>query len=517
MRAAAAALAIAQPQNGLIDNVTGYTLDDQGRLKRFNGLLIDRDGKVLQLLNPGEKPQAALAFRLDGGRKILIPGLADAHGHLVALGLRAMRLDLAGASSLSAVQARLSAWAGSHSAPKWIIGYGLDPAAMGMSRLPTAADLDVIAGDRPVWLLRADGTAGVANSAAMADAGITSSTAAPPDGRIERAANGRPNGIFYGNAMSLIDRAVPPPLPVEREAALAKAQDQLLANGLTSVTDIGTTVDDWMTFRRAGDLGRLRVRVMAYAAGIDPLLSIAGTGPTPWLYDGRLRMAGVALDDTAVLDGGITRLGDSQLRNLMSRAAMDGFQVAVDAEGGAATSQVIGAIGELAQTYKGDRRWRIERTRPIDPAYRASVDRLQIIATSVPVRLAFGSGAPVPERRIAYGSDFPLAPPNPFAGIAAAMNAAGVPAETAIAGFSVNAAYAGRAEDKLGSLMPGRWADFLLIDRDIFRLLPVDIAATRVLESWIGGKRAWVAPPGPPPSTVQAAQPGQQGWGQNLR
>jgi hypothetical protein len=223
-------------------------------------------------------------------------------------------------------------------------------------------------------------------------------------------------------------------------------------------------------------------------------------------------MAGVVLEDSAVLDGGMTRLGDAQLRNLMSRAAMDSFQVAVDAEGSAATTQVIGAIDELAQTYKGERRWRIERTRPIDPANRASIDRLQIITTSLPVHLAFGSGAPVPERRIAYGSDFPLAPPNPFAGIAAAMSAAGVPAETAIAGFSVNAAYAGLAEDRLGSLMPGRWADFLLIDRDIFRLLPAEIATTRVLESWVGGKRAWVSPSAPPPS-----QPRQQGWGENLR
>jgi predicted amidohydrolase YtcJ len=515
MRAAAAALAIAQPQNGLIDNVTGYTLDDQGHLRRFNGLLIDASGKVLQLLNPGEKPQAPLAFRLDAGRKILIPGLADAHGHLMALGLRAMRLDLAGATSMFSLQARLSGWAASHSAPKWIVGYGLDPAAMGMSHLPSAADLDATTGDRPVWLIRADGTAGVANSAALAEAGITASTSPPPDGRIERGPSGRPSGALYGSAMALIERAVPPPLPIEREAALAKAQDQLLASGLTSVTDIGTTVDDWMTFRRAGDLGRLRVRVMAYAAGIEPLLTIAGTGPTPWLYDGKLRMAGVALDDKAVLDSGVTRLGDAQLRNLMSRAAMDNFQVAVDADGSAATTQVLGAIDELAQTYKGERRWRIERARPIDPINRASADRLQIIATYQPIRLAFGSGAPPPDRRIAYGSDFPLAPPNPFAGIAAAMNAAGVPAETAVAGFSTSPAYAGRAEDKLGSLMPGHWADFLLIDRDIFRLLPAEIAATRVLESWIGGKRAYVAPAASAAPSVP--QPGQQGWGENLR
>src|SRR5258708_4758502 len=133
MRAAAAALALAQPHSyGLIDNVTGYTIDDQGHLRRFAGLLIDDTGKVDRLLNPGDKAPGSLSFRLDAHGKVLIPGLADAHGHVVELGLRTMRLDLAGTRSLAAMQARLTAWAGSHSAPKWIIGYGLDPATLGM-------------------------------------------------------------------------------------------------------------------------------------------------------------------------------------------------------------------------------------------------------------------------------------------------------------------------------------------------------------------------------------------------
>jgi predicted amidohydrolase YtcJ len=510
MRAAAAALALAQPHSyGLIDNVTGYTLDDQGELRRFSGLLIDDSGKVEQLLNPGEKSPGPLSFRLDARGKILIPGLADAHGHVMALGLRTMRLDLTGTTSVTEMQAKLSAWAGSHSAPKWIIGFGLDPASMGMSHLPTAADIDVIVPDRPVWLFRVDGSAAVANSAALAEAGISATTADPPDGRIERAAGHKPAGGMIGTAMDLVERAVPPPLPIEQEAAFAKAQDILLASGLTSVTDIGTTVDDWMTFRRAGDLDRLRLRVIAYAAGIDPMLTIAGTGPTPWLYDGRLRMVGVSLDDKAVLDGDLTRLGDTRLRNLMSRATMDGFQVAIDADSPAETGQVLGAIDELGQTYKGERRWRIERTRPVDPGNIAGISRLQVITTVQPARYAPGTATAPPGPRIAYGSDFPLAPPNPFAGIAAAMTASGAPASVAISGFSTGTAYAARAEDRLGSLMPGRWADFLLIDRDIFRLLPADVASTRVLESWVAGKRVWVSPSVP--------QPGQPRWSQDLR
>lgn len=512
MRAAAAALALAQPQHGdgLIDNVVGYTLDDHGELIRFNGLVIDPNGRVEQLLRSGQKRtgDTPLSFRLDGGGRILIPGLSDAHGHVMALGLRAMRLDLTGVSSVASLQARLSNWAASHNAPKWIIGFGLDPAALGGS-MPIAADLDAAVPDRPVWLLRADGAAAVANSAALAEAGITAATADPPDGHIERGAARRPSGVMVGAAMALVERAVPPPLPIEREAAFAKAQELLLADGLTSVTDIATTVDDWMTFRRAGDAGRLRIRITSYADGIDSLLTVAGTGPTPWLYDGRLRMVGVSLDDRSELDGDVPRVGDTRLRNLMSRATMDGFQVAVDADSPAATKQVLGAIDELAQTYTGERRWRIERTRPVDPANFGYYYRLQVIATLQPARFAPGTVAPMAAQHTAFGSDFPLGSPNPFAGIAAAMTAASAPAQTVISGFSTNAAYAARAEDQIGSLMPGRWADFLLIDRDIFRLQPADVAGTRVLECWVGGKRAWVSP--------SASQPGQQRGSQDLR
>jgi predicted amidohydrolase YtcJ len=487
MRAAAAALALAQPHSGLVDNVTGYTLDEQGQLRRFSGLLIDETGKVERLLKPGDKPPAALTFRLDGRGQVLIPGLVDAHGHVVELGLRTMRLDLAGAGSIAAVQSRLTSWAASHSAPKWLLGHGLDATALG--RLPTAAEIDAAVPDRPVWLLRADGTAGVANSAALAEAGITAATADPRDGRIERGPGRKPSGALFGAAMALVERVVPPPLPIEREAALAKAQDLLLAAGLTGVTDIGTSVEDWMTFRRAGDFGRLRLRISAYAGGIEPLLAVAGTGPTPWLYDGKLRMIGVALDH------GSTRLGDTQLRNLMSRAAMDNFQVAVEADGEAATGQVLGAIAELEQTYKGERRWRIERSRPVEPSNAASLGTLKVIATMQPARFAPGVAPPPAEGRAVYGSDFPLGAPDPFAGIAAAMNAASAPATAAVAGYSLGPAYAARAEDRLGSLMPGRYADFLLIDRDIFRLQPAEIAGTKVIEAWVGGKRAWVRPP----------------------
>ncbi|WP_231639491.1 amidohydrolase [Sphingomonas profundi] len=540
LAAAAAAVTIAAPAlaDGLVDNVNGYTLDGKGRVQRFTGLLIDRQGKVSRLYEGKEKrPTAALDYKLDAGGRTLIPGLIDAHGHVMALGMQALSLDLSDTATLAEAQAKLRRWAADHPNLRWITGGGWNQERWGLGRMPTAADLDAAVPDRPVWLSRVDGHAAVANSAALALAGVTARTPQPTGGRIEMA-GGRPTGTFIDAATALVEKAVPPPLPRERDAAFARAQELLIANGITAVADMGTSTDDWLVMRRAGDAGRLAVRVMAYASGIEPLAAIAGTGPTPWLYDGRLRMAGVKLYADGALGSrgawlkadyadaprqrGLQFLDDAKLRNLMSRAAMDGFQVAVHAIGDAANAQVLDAIDELAETYKGDRRWRIEHAQIVDPADLPRFSRNGTVASMQPThetsdwRMAEARLGPArlagayawrtmldEKVPLAFGSDFPVERPDPFAGLAAAISredAAGEPAGgwlpaqkltfvEAMAAFTTGAAYAGFAEDRIGSLTPGHYADFVLIDRDIFEAAPRDIRATRVIETWIGGKR----------------------------
>src|SRR6202008_4923421 len=143
------------------------------------------------------------------------------------------------------------------------------------ARSPPAADLDAAVADRPVWLERVDGHAGWANSMAMREANITAATQAPQGGRVERAER-NPSGIFVDNAMARMGRPVPPPLPLQRDRALQRAQEILLSFGVTSTADMGTTAADWEVMRRAGDAGQLRVRIISYASGIDNLLAIAG-------------------------------------------------------------------------------------------------------------------------------------------------------------------------------------------------------------------------------------------------
>ncbi len=524
----------------LVENVNGYTLREDGRLFRFQAMWIGDDGRVRQLFEAGDRRPARTGFRIDGRGRTLIPGLIDAHGHVMGLGMAALLIDLSDTNSLAEAQQRIRAYAAANPSPRWIVGRGWNQERWRLGRFPTAADLDAAVADRPVWLERVDGHAGWANSLAMREAGITAATQAPPGGRVERAGR-NPSGIFVDNAMNLMERAVPPPLPLQRDRAFQRAQEILLSYGVTSTADMGTTAADWAVMRRAGDANQLRVRIISYASGIENLLAVAGTRPTPWLYDGRLRMVGVKL----YLDGalgsrgawlkadyrdapgqrGLPLLNDTELKNQMSRAAMDNFQVAVHAIGDAANAELLSAIEELSDTYKGDRRWRIEHAQIVDPADLPRFARNSIIASMQPThqtsdrlmaearmgaerlggayawRSMLENGVP-----LAFGSDYPVESPNPFPGLAAAVSredAEGQPPggwfprqrlsmEQAFAAFTRGGAFAGFAEDRLGTLEPGRFADFVFIDRDIFANLDQRaVRETRVLETYVGGRQVW--------------------------
>jgi hypothetical protein len=539
--AAALFLAPAATADVLVDNVNGYTLNSEGRLVRFTAMLVGDDGRVERLYQRGDKKPDRTRFRFDGKGRTLIPGLIDAHGHIMGLGMNAIQLDLSETRSLAEAQAKIRAYAAANAHPRWITGRGWNQEQWGLGRFPTAAELDSAVGDRPVLLTRVDGHAVWANSAAMKEAGITAKTVSPAGGRIEKGAGGQPTGIFVDAAEELVAKAVPAPLPRVRDQALARAQEIMLSNGLTAAADMGTTPEDWLVMRRAGDEGRLKVRILSYGSGVDAALAIGGTKPTPWLYDGRLRLVGVKLYSDGALgsrgawlkqpykdkpgERGLGFLSDTQLMNLMSRAAMDNFQVAVHAIGDAANRQLLDAIDEMANTYKGDRRWRVEHAQIVDPGDLARFARNGTIASMQPVHQT--SDWRMAEARmglerlggayawqsmlankvpLAFGSDFPVESPNPFHGLAVAISrvdAQGQPPggwlpeqrvtlEQALNGFTHAAAYAAFAEDRLGTLERGKYADFVLIDRDIFAGQPPQrIRETKVIETWVAGQRAW--------------------------
>ncbi|CAN5189754.1 amidohydrolase [soil metagenome] len=539
--ALAAAVAVANPAlaDGLIDNINGMTMDAQGKLIHFTGLTVTAEGKVGKLVQRGDKNAERPEWRLDGKGQTLIPGLIDAHGHVMGLGFTALTLDLSDTTSLDQAKAKIAAYAAAHPDRHWILGWGWNQEKWQLGRFPTAADLNGIADDRAIWLSRVDGHAGWANAGAMTAAGVTAATKSPAGGHIESVA-GKPTGVFVDAATTLIAKAVPTPTSKDRDLAFAKAQDILLGYGITGIADMGTSVDDWNTYRRAGDRGALAVRIFSYAHGIEPTLTIAAGEPTPWLYADHLRMGGVKLFADGALgsrgaclkkpyadkptDSGLCFMDDAKMKNLMSRAAMDGFQVAVHAIGDRANDEVLTSIEDLAPTYKGDRRWRIEHAQIVDPVDLPRFGKSGIVASMQPVHQT--SDRAMAEARLgtarlagayawksmltngahlAFGSDVPVESPNPFPGIAAAISREGpdgqpfggwqpqeiISREQALAAFTTSAAYAAFADDRVGRLAPGYRADFILIDHDPMEGPPAAIRATKVNETWIGGKRVF--------------------------
>ncbi len=524
-----------------IDNIEGISVNRDGSIDRFAGMVVDEDGRISELLDFGDRPTRDIEYRVDGEGRVVVPGFVDGHLHLMGLGLGTLVLDLSQTDSLDEALSRIAAYAAAYPDRPWIIGRGWNQERWGLGRFPTAAELDAVVPDRPVWLERVDGHAGWANTKALEAGGVTAATANPSGGRIERAAgSSAPSGVLVDAAMPLVNDAVPPPLPEDRDLALHNAQNILLRHGITAVADMGTTVEDWMTFRRAGDAGRLQVRVMSYADTVDSMLLIGGPGPTQWLYEDRLRLNGVKL----YLDGalgsrgallnadyeddhgnrGLPLLSGTQLRNLMSRAALDRFQVAVHAIGDAANRDALQAIEELSGDYTGDRRWRIEHAQIVDPADLARFGRHGVIASMQPVHQTsdmFMAEARLGADRLggayawrsileaggtlAFGTDAPVEPVDPLAGLAVAVsraNADGEPAggwraqetitrEQALAAYTAGSAYAGFAEGRFGSLAEGERADFVMLSADPLMASPQQIRDIRVLETWIAGQRVY--------------------------
>lgn len=540
--ALALVLSVPAQADTLIDNVDGLTLDATGGVDRFTGLLVGDDGRIVQVLRRGDKRPGKVDYFVDGQGQVLMPGLIDSHGHVMGIGFGALTLDLSETKSLAEAQAKVAAYAAAHPDRPWILGRGWNQELWGLGRFPTAAELDAVVGDKPVWLTRVDGHAGWANTKALTAAGVTALTKDPAGGKIERAAGGKPAGVLVDAAMDLVEKFVPAPRPEDRDLALATAQDLLLARGVTAIADMGTSIEDWQAYRRAGDNGTLRLRIMAYAGGTEAMELIGGPGPSPWLYDDKLRLNGVKLYVDGALGSrgaslkspyadaphtrGLRITSDTQLKNLMSRAALDRFQLAIHAIGDEANAGVLAAIEDMSATYTGDRRWRIEHAQIVDPADFARFGQHGIIASMQPVhqtsdrlmaearlgpqRLAGGyawKSLAATGAKLAFGSDAPVELPDPFAGLAAAITRQGpdgqpfggwqaqerLTREEALAAYTMNGAYAGFAEGRFGRLVRGERADFLLVDRDPLLATPADLRATQVRQVWVNGRLAWDA------------------------
>ncbi|WP_235889157.1 amidohydrolase [Glacieibacterium frigidum] len=514
----------------MVVNANGYTLDG-GKLVRFSTLVVGDDGRVA---GTATTTPAKGDTVVDAGGRTLLPGLIDAHGHVMDLGYKALAVDLSDTTSLDAALAKIKAYAAANPNAPWIIGSGWNQERWGLGRFPTAAELDRAVPDRPAWLERVDGHAGWANTRALAAGKVVAATPAPAGGSIERLAGGAPGGVLVDAAMALVNRAVPKPTPAQSMAALDKAMAILASVGLTQAADMGVEPGTWQLYRKYEREGRLTLRIAAYAAGIDALGKIA-RAPVRWSGSERLALNGVKLYGDGALGSrgawlkadytdapgnrGLQFNTDAELRAQVGKAASQGFDIAVHAIGDAADAQALDVFaGVTAPVMK-----RIEHAQIVDPADLSRFAKLGVVASMQPTHATSDKGmaeARLGEARLAGGyawatliksgaafaggSDFPVEPPHPFYGWHAAVtrqDRGGQPlagwrvgealtGEQAFAAFTTGAAAANRSV-RTGTLVPGQWADFILVDADPF-VLPADgLWKIGVEETWVGGKRVF--------------------------
>jgi predicted amidohydrolase YtcJ len=525
----------------LLQHINGYTLSG-GHLVQFETLAFD-EGRVLEL---GEGAALARkhpdAKRIDGHGRTLLPGLIDAHGHVMDLGMQSTQVQLGGTTSLAEAQHRIHAYARAHPVSPWLLGGGWNQVLWKLGRFPRASELDQAAADRPAVLWRIDGHADWLNTQALRMAGITRATPDPVGGRIERDSDGNPTGVLVDKAMDLVERFVPQPTDTERRAALRAALAQVNSVGLTAVGDAGCPGWEIALYRELADRGELTVHMyaMIQETGAD-FDALSNGGPLVGYGNDRLTVRSVKLFADGALGSrgaamlapysdmssqrGLLFMTDDEMVHNVEKALRAGYQVNIHAIGDAANHQVLDAF-EHAYTAVGGRllRNRIEHAQVVALNDIPRFKQLDLIASMQPTHATSDKNMAEdrigPERlkgayawrtfldqgtRISGGSDFPVESANPFFGLHAAVTRQdhddqppdGWHPEQAMTlleafrAFTVDAAYAEHWEQSIGSLEPGKWADFILVDRDLFKIAPREIWKIRVEQTWFAGRKVY--------------------------
>jgi predicted amidohydrolase YtcJ len=539
-----AAFAMASVQaDTVIVNANGYTLNAQGDLVQFAALAFDDQGKVLAVGTAAEvAAKAPGARQVDLKGKTVLPGLIDAHGHVFGLGQMLTQLDLSATTSLPDALKAIGDYAKANPGQGWLRGRGWNQENWKLGRFPTAADVDAVVSDRPVWFERVDGHAGWANSRALEAAGITDKTPDPAGGKIMRDANGKATGVLVDAAKELVAKVLPAQTEAEGRKVLDRALAEMARVGLTGAHDAGLGVAEDRLYRAYADQGKLTARIYGMIGGTQgDFDALAKNGPLKTygkdmyalravkLYsDGALGSRGAALikpysDEPH--SHGLLFYKTAEMDAMMKKAMARGYQVNVHAIGDAGNHQILDIYQqELGATKSAAQRHRIEHAQVVTQADIVRFKTLGIIPSMQPTHATsdknMAESRVGPERikgayawrsflhqgsRIACGSDFPVESPNPFFGIHAAVtrqDSSGQPIagwypnqamslKEAFRCFTLDAAYAGHAENSLGSLEPGKWADFIVIDQDLFKVSPYDIYKTGVLQTWVAGKAVY--------------------------
>ena len=522
----------------ILVNGNVYTVDDaRPRASAFavrNGrvVFVGSDREARFLAGPSTRV-------IDAHGETVIPGMVDAHAHLLGLGTSLSNVQLAGSRTYDEAIARVVEHAKGVKPGEWILGRGWDQNLWPDKKFPTHEALSRAFPNNPVVLSRIDGHAVLANAMALKAAGITAATRDPEGGRIERNADRSPTGVFVDNAEDLVTRVIPSATREQTRSAILAAIAEANKWGLIGIHDAGAsrnTIDIYESLAREGRYSlRNYVLISGDSGSVNHYFRV---GPRNALYDGHLWVRAIKLYADGALGSrgaallapysddpdntGLLVTAPAELQRIATTALRRGFQIGVHAIGDRGNRVVLDAYdAALKAVPTADHRFRIEHAQVISAADIPRFAKMGVIpsmqASHQTSDMRWAEARVGPERiKGAYawrsllntgvvipnGSDFPVEEVNPLISFHSAVSRQdatnwppngwypdqAMTRDEALKAMTIWPAYAGFQEKSMGSITPGKYADFVILDRDIMVIPAADILGTRVISTWIGGK-----------------------------
>ena len=477
---------------------------------------------------------------IDAQGKLLLPGFNDAHVHLVDGGDHLQAVQLKDAASAEEFARRIEQRAQATPKGEWITGGDWDETKWSPPNLPTKELIDPVTPNTPVWVNRYDGHESLANSVTLRLANVTAKTPDPPGGQIVRDAQGNPTGVLRDAAQALVDKVMPPMSHEHRMRAIHRAMDHAASVGVTSVQIMNPDYEEVKAYAELEEQGELTLRI--YVAPLETQwkdqakLGIRHGFGTPYLRMGAVKgyADGSLGSETAYFFDPFTDaphthglLSDemhppSAMRQRLQGADAAGLQICVHAIGDHAISMMLDIYEQIQKANgKKDRRWRIEHAQHMAAKDFDRFARLGVIASVQPYQaIDDGRWAEMrigPERikltyafrtfldhgvKLAFGTDWSVAPLNPMLTIYAAVTRATLDGKNpggwmpeqkltvpeAVEAYTVGSAYAEFQEKEKGSITPGKLADFVVLSDDIFHIPLESIKNVKVEATFVGGK-----------------------------
>ena len=518
-------------------NATFYTADPS-QPESVSAICVD-EGRIVSLTT------CKSGDVVDLGGHTVTPGFIESHGHLMSIGFARLNLNLMDARNYEDVVNRVANAVDQAEPGEWIVGRGWHqskwvPQPELVGGFQTHHRLSEVSPDNPVYLGHASGHAGFVNKKAMEIAGIDSDTRFSGDGEVVKDASGAPTGVLNELAQSLVQPHIPPPSLMQRERALSLALEELSLNGVTSFQDAGSGQADIDLFKTFMANGALTSRVWVMLSGQDEALLRRwfARGPEINLGDDRLTIRAVKLVADGALGSrgawllkdysdmphhtGLPTMPVKMMSDISHAAYRHGFQVGIHAIGDRANREVLDVYDALFDGEDRGVRYRIEHSQHIDPVDIPRFAQLGVVASIQGIHMSsdrpwaidrlgkkrIDEGAYVWRKLLdtgavlANGTDAPVEPVSAIASFYSLVTrktlkgdppggyepAQKLTRQEALRAYTLDAAYAAFEEEIKGSLTPGKWADFVVLDQDIMTVDEADLLQTRVLRTVVGGK-----------------------------